>query len=381
MIAVLLSAALAGGCRSGADASVRSENCTYVEEGYGPSENTPIRIEVIATGLEVPWSLAMLPSGDLLVTERPGRLRLIRDGVLLPDPVLNVHIATNGEGGLLGLVTHPRFLENRFLYLYYTSNDGQRSRNRVERWRLADNGLAATLDRIVLDGIPAAAYHDGGRMHFGPDNMLYVGTGDAGDPSSSQDVTSPAGKILRLTDDGQIPADNPWKGRAAFVMGIRNTQGFDWQDTSTLLVSDHGPSGELGRHGHDELSAARAGQNLGWPTVYGCSERPGLLAPILTWKSAVPPGGAAIYRGDEFLQWRGSLILGTLGSQHLHRVVIKPGTPPTVARHHVLTIGTFGRLRDVYMAPDGHLYVTTSNCDGRGTCPADKDRILRLRHP
>jgi glucose/arabinose dehydrogenase len=144
--------------------------------------------------------------------------------------------------------------------------------------------------------------------------MLYIGTGDAKNPENSQDVNSLAGKILRVTPEGQVPEDNPFPNNPAFIVGVRNNQGFDWYDESTLRISDHGPSGELGRTGHDEVNAASAGDNLGWPPIYSCPTQPGMIPPSLTWDEAVPPGGAAIYTGNTIPEWRGNLIIGVLGA-------------------------------------------------------------------
>lgn len=354
--------------------------CTLVERGVGPEGRVEVRVEEVATGLEVPWGLAFLPGGDLLVTERPGRLRLVAGGRLEPEPVATVEAEASGEGGLLGLALHPGFAENRLFFLYLTVERRGRSENRIERWRLAEDARSASRDGVLFAGIPAARFHNGGRLRIGPDGMLYAGTGDAGDPELSRDPQSPAGKLLRLSLDGEVPPDNPIPGSAAFLSGLRNTQGFDWPGDGTVWVSDHGPSGELGRRGHDEVNVARAGDDLGWPTIYGCETREGLVAPALTWRQAVPPGGAAIYTGSAIPEWRGSLLVGTLGSRHLHRVVVSGREPGRVERHEVYFAGRggHGRLREVVMGPDGDLYVTTSNCDGRGSCPPDGDRILRI---
>ncbi|WP_436606514.1 PQQ-dependent sugar dehydrogenase [Sorangium sp. So ce1036] len=356
--------------------------CTLVEDGAGAPGAVAVKAETVVTGLEVPWGIAFLPGGDFLVTERPGRIRLVSKGQLVERPVATIATHEGGEGGLLGIVAHPRFEENRFIYVYVTAErDGERS-NRVLRYRVADDLRGATFDRVILDGIPGAARHDGGRLRFGPDGMLYIGTGDAAEPDTAQSMDSLAGKLLRLTPEGEIPADNPFPGKAAVLLGIRNTQGFDWLGSGELVVTDHGPSGDLGRRGHDEVNVVSLGANLGWPTIYGCEAREGLVTPLLTWDDAVPPGGAAIYTGSAIPEWRGSLIVGTLGSEHLHRVAFEPGKPPRIEAHEVYFEGDppegYGRLREVIMGPDGALYVTTSNCDGRGDCPDDKDRILRI---
>jgi glucose/arabinose dehydrogenase len=356
--------------------------CLLVEEGYGPPGTVPIKVERVVEGLEVPWGLAFLPGGDFLVSERPGRVRAVRAGRLLPEPVLSFAGPVGGEGGLLGVVLDPRFSDNRRFYLYRTTKREGKRLNRVERWTLWPDMSRATFERVVLYDIPGARYHDGGRMRFGRDGHLYIGTGDATVPGLAQDPYSFAGKILRITTDGYAPEDNPIPNNPAFVLGVRNVEAFDWYDRDTLLIADHGPSGELGRTGHDEVSPALSYDNLGWPAIYGCQARQGMIAPTLTWNAAVPPGGAAIYTGTAIPEWRGDLMIGTLGSRHLHRVAFLRGRPDRIRLHEVYLHGDppdgYGRLRDVVMGPDRQLYVTTSNCDGRGTCPAYKDLVLRI---
>jgi glucose/arabinose dehydrogenase len=345
-------------------------NCQLIEGEAGPVGGVRIDVETVVTGLEVPWGIAFLPDGAMLVTERPGRIRLVR-GSTIERTVADVPIASDGEGGLLGITLAPDFDSSRAFFVYFTAEGGV---NRVERWILSADSQTASRDRTILDGIPASVFHDGGRLRIGPDGMLYIGTGDARDPDLAQDRASLAGKILRIAPDGSVPADNPEAGSSMFILGIRNTQGFDWIDERTLVVSDHGPSGELGREGHDELTLARPGDNLGWPTIYGCESGEGQISPLISWVDAVPPGGAAIYRGTAISEWQGNVLIGSLGATHLHRVVLEAGR---VASHEVYLTNA-GRLREVIMGPDGELYVTTSNCDGRGDCPADKDRILRV---
>ncbi|RUR72458.1 PQQ-dependent sugar dehydrogenase [Chlorogloeopsis fritschii PCC 9212] len=358
--------------------AAQTQACIYLKDGFGSQGQVKVRVEEVVTGLEVPWGIAFLPGGDMLVTERPGRVRLVRNGKLQQAPVNTVKVTDSGEGGLLGIAAHPNFANNRFFYLYYTVDKNGSPVNRVERWRLSTDGVKASRDRIIIDDIPAAIYHNGGRLRFGPDGMLYIGTGDGREPKSSQNIDSLAGKILRLTPDGQVPKDNPFPNNPAFITGIRNTQGFDWPNQSTLWVTDHGPSGDLGRTGHDEVSVATAGDNLGWPDIYGCESQKGMVVPSLTWQQAVPPGGAAIYTGNTIPEWKGNLIIGTLGSRHLHRVVFDSANRDRVQLHEVYFQNQFGRLREVAMGLDGELYVTTSNCDGRGNCPQGGDKILRI---
>jgi glucose/arabinose dehydrogenase len=324
----------------------------------------------------VPWGIAFLPGGDMLVTERPGRVVRVKPSGETSAPLARPSVSSSAEGGLLGIALHPAFADNRQFYLYLTADD---DKSRVERWVLSEDGASAARDRTIIDDIPAAHLHDGGRIRFGPDGMLYVGTGDGREPDRSQDLRSLGGKILRITPDGEVPPDNPFPSKPVFISGIRNTQGFDWLDASTLVVTDHGPSGEHnGWSGHDEVNIAHGGDNLGWPRVHGCDAAEGLVTPSISWVEAAPPGGAAFYRGSAIAEWKGALLIGTLGSTHLHLVRFDDEDPRRVTAHEVYLSGEHGRLREVVMGPDGHLYVTTSNCDGRGDCGADKDLILRI---
>ncbi len=359
-----------------------TSKCNYIEDGFGPDGNVDVRAETVVSGLEVPWGIAFLPDGNLLVTERSGTIRLVKDyngnAQLIEQPVATISTASTSEGGLLGIATHPDFESNRLFYIYVTVESGGNEMNQVEQWRLSEDGTGAEQVRVIYDGIQASSNHNGGRIAFGPDNMLYVGTGDASDPDLSQDPGSPNGKLLRLTPDGEVPDDNPRSGSPVFLSGIRNTQGWAWPDSgdaNTLWVNDHGPSGEMLRFGHDEVSIVSAGDNLGWPTIYKCEEEAGLISPSIVWQNAVPPGGAAIYTGNAIPEWKGNLIIGTLGSQHLHRVVIENNK---VSSNEVYFRNQHGRLREVKMSPEGDLFVTTSNCDGRGNCPDNRDAILRI---
>ena len=374
----LLAAAALFGC----SAKATDPSCLEADTGALPRGTVPIKVETVVSGLSVPWGIAFLPGGDWLVTERPGRIRLLSGGTLVPAPVAIVDIASNGEGGLLGIALHPDFANNSLFYVYATVDVGGEPTNRVIRYKLSTDHLTAAVDQIILDGIPGAQFHDGGRIRFGPDGMLYVGTGDGRVPDRSQSMSERNGKLLRLTPDGAIPTDNPFPGSPVFLLGIRNTQGFDWFDAQTLVVTDHGPSGDTDRTGHDEVNVVHAGDNLGWPDIAGCEASSGKIAPVLTFTEAVPPGGAALYTGDAIPEWKGSLIVGTLRSEHLHRVAFDPQNHRRMTLHEVYLEGEppagKGRLREVVMGPDGALYVTTSNCDGRGICPPDQDRILRI---
>ncbi|MEM9192377.1 MAG: PQQ-dependent sugar dehydrogenase [Myxococcota bacterium] len=361
------------------------EACELVPNGFGPPGTVDIEAEVFAQGLEIPWSIGFLPNGELLVTERSGAiLRIEANGAVVRPAVATIPIRADGEGGLLGLALHPDFATNRFFYVYYTVDGPGGSFNQVERWSLSADGSTATADTVVLGNIPAGRFHNGGRLRFGPDGFLYIGTGDAVDPASAQDVMSLAGKILRVADDGSIPSDNPFPGSATWIYGVRNTQGFDWLESGAMVMTDHGPSGipvENGREDHDEINLVFPGDNLGWPTIYACETMDDLISPSMTWANAMPPGGTAVYRGTEIPEWQGDVFIGVLGFGadigHLHRVRLNANAGVEISETYFLGAGGFGRLRDVIMGPDGGLYVTSSNCDGRGECGSG-DVILRI---
>ncbi|HVJ16660.1 MAG TPA: PQQ-dependent sugar dehydrogenase, partial [Polyangiaceae bacterium] len=332
--------------------------------------------EIVVSGLEVPWGLAFLAPDEFLVTERPGRLRRVVNGELDSAPLATLPIAETAEGGLLDIALHPDFADNRRFYLYVTAASGDTTHNQVELWTLAEDHRSAAFESVVFGGIPAASVHDGGRISVGLVGMLYVTTGDAREPDDAQDLATLSGKILRLTPEGEPAPDNPWPGSAAVVLGVRNPQGLVLRADGSMVIADHGPSGELGREGHDEISVAAPGANLGWPTIYGCEARAGLVTPIISWQQATPPGGMALYDGGRISEWQGALVVGTLRSEHLH--VLHLDESGLLARHETYFERELGRLRTVLQGPDGELYVTTSNCDGRGECGATKDAVLRL---
>jgi glucose/arabinose dehydrogenase len=366
------------------DTEAPAFECTYYEdENHGEPGTVEIGVSTVAEGLATPWGIGWLPDGDLLLTERDGVISRVSSGVV--SQIAQVPNLGGGEGGLLGLAVDPDFSNNRRFYIYYTASEGNGVVNRVARWLLSEDGMSATADEIILDGIDARQYHNGGRLRIGPDQKLYIGTGDAGRPSSAQDTSDLAGKILRVNLDGSIPEDNPYPGQATWIWGIRNTQGFDWRDDGKMIITDHGPSGipnEDGRADHDEVTLASPGDNLGWPDIYACEEGDSLQTASITWANAMPPGGAAIYTGTEIPEWRGDLMIGVLGfnddTPHLHRIRLDETGNVTV--NEVYLRKEYGRLREVIMGPDGGLYVTTSNCDGRGDC-GQGDRILRIGAP
>jgi glucose/arabinose dehydrogenase len=328
--------------------------------GSSAPEQAPA-LEVIAENLAIPWEIAFLPEGALLVTERPGRLLKV-DHTRTVIPIEGVrHV---GEGGLLGLALHPDFAENHWLYLYLTTVSGSGLSNRVERYRL--EGERLTERTIIIENIPGAQFHDGGRIAFGPDGLLYVTTGDAGNGANAQNRESLAGKILRLNDDGTVPPDNPF-GTAIYSLGHRNPQGLAWDDAGRLWSTEHGRSGV--RSGFDEINLIEAGKNYGWPGQEGDETADGMTAPLrhsgadATWA----PAGAA------FLD--GSVFFTGLRGEALYEARLQSAAIEDITAHFA---GEFGRLRAAVLGPDGLLYVTTSNTDGRGRARERDDKIIRI---
>ena len=324
----------------------------------------PVEVErsVIATNLEVPWGFAFLPNGDALFTERDSGRLLRMDSSGNVQEVQTLPKRGSGEGGSLGLAVSPDYEQDGYLYAYYTTEED----NRVVRFRLGEE------PEPILTGIPFNSYHDGGRISFGPDGMLYVATGDAGDPSNAQDRGSLAGKILRLTPDGGVPEDNPFPNSPVYSYGHRNVEGLAWDERGQLFAS------EFGQDAFDEVNRIEPGENYGWPEVEGeGGEDLGYEDPITTWPtSEASPSGAAILKNGGIPQWEGDLFVAALRGQRLWRLELGPDGGVT-GREELLK-GEVGRIRNVVQAPDGSLWVTTSNLDGRGSPAPQDDRIIRL---
>jgi len=321
--------------------------------------------EVIATRLDTPWSLAFLPDNSMLVTQRPGNLRHINsDGKILGDFKVS-NVKEFGEGGLLGIALDPDFAKNKFIYLYYTYQlNGNETLNRVVRMTFDQNTLGNTT--IVLDAIPGASNHNGGRLKFGPDGFLYISTGDAQEPSRAQDKNSLAGKILRVTPSGEPAPGNPFNN-SVYSYGHRNVQGLAWDNQGNLWATEHGRSGV--QSGFDELNLIRPGNNYGWPTIEGDKSQSGMVNPVIHSGSTTTWAPAGVAYLDN------SLFFVGLRGQSLYQVNLEGGAVSEIRSH---LSGEFGRLRDVVVGPDNFLYVLTSNRDGRGRPQADDDRILKI---
>jgi glucose/arabinose dehydrogenase len=347
-----------------------------------PEPITDPTVEVVATGLSVPWALAFASDGRIFFTERPGRIRVIEGGVLQPDPVAEPPVQPIGEGGLMGLALAPDFASSDHIFLMYTYSADSELFNKIARYTLTDAGL--TDEFVLLDDIPGASTHDGGRIAFGPDGKLYATTGDAQQPNLAQDPDSLAGKILRLNPDGSVPADNPTPGSYVYSLGHRNPQGLAWHPETGLFYStEHGPSGEFGLCCRDEANQIVPGGNYGWPLMAGTTvitpSSEDLIEPfhssgLDTWA----PASAAFYDGDELRAWQGNFFFGGLRGRHIQRVVLGGPDHTQVQAVERLFEDEYGRIRDVVVGPDGYIYFTTSNTDGRGTPVATDDRILRI---
>ncbi len=318
--------------------------------------------EVVATSLEVPWGLTFLPTGEALVGERnTGRIYRIPAGGGERTLVGTVPgVVPDGEGGLLGLAVDPLFIHDSFVYAYLTAE----ADNRIIRFRLTPDAPEVYDVEVLLDGIAKAGNHDGGALAFGPDGMLYAGVGDAGDPSRAQDPASLNGKILRMDPLGNPPTEdpNPDPDSLVWSMGHRNVQGLAWDSGGRLWAT------EFGQDTFDEVNLIEPGGNYGWPEVEGTGGDDRFIDPQVTWSTdEASPSGLAI-AGD-------TLYVGALRGQRLWTI---PLSGDGLGEPEAELDGQYGRLRNVQLAPDGSLWITTSNRDGRGDPDDDDDRVLRL---
>ncbi|MEU1968206.1 PQQ-dependent sugar dehydrogenase [Micromonospora sediminicola] len=322
--------------------------------GSGPDLTRP---RVVATGLEVPWGLDFLPDGSALVAQRnQGTILRIRPGRPARQVARIPDVVAGGEAGLLGLAVSPTYRRDRWVYACYTTATDIR----VVRFRLRSDRAP----QVLVSGIPRATFHDGGRIAFGPDRMLYVGVGDAGVPARSQDLSSRNGKILRIRPDGGVPADNPFPGSPVYSYGHRNVQGLAWDRGGRLFAT------EFGQSTWDEVNRIVPGGNYGWPIVEGVAGDPRFRDPVVVWPPAqASPSGAAFSRG--------TLYVAALRGTRLWAIPVDAAGNVGVPVAEL--VGTYGRLRTVAVAPDGALWVTTSNREPRGVPPAaDDDRVLRF---
>lgn len=335
------------------------------------SRQFPYNVEVIAENLNVPWAMNISDNGNIYFTERYGAVRVIENGILNPQPLITLPnpFVSQGEGGLMGIALDSNFSQNHYLYVMYSYLQNNRVYNRVVR--LIENNKRAYIDRILLDNIPGSQFHNGGRIKIGPDEKLYITTGDASNPSLSQNLSSTAGKILRLNLDGSIPSDNPFRNSSIYSYGHRNPQGLAWNSQNLLYSSEHGQSA------HDEINIIYAGGNYGWPLVQGDedSTEVDVQNPLInsgeeTW---APSGITFVNQGP----WQGRLLVATLRGEQLLAISLN-GYGTVVRNMESWFKNEYGRLREVIQGKDGSIYIATSNRDGRGNPDESDDRIIRL---
>ncbi|MFB4274276.1 PQQ-dependent sugar dehydrogenase [Nonomuraea sp. MTCD27] len=315
------------------------------------------RAEVSVTGLQVPWAMAFLPDGSALVSERnSGRIVQVRPGQAPVQVATISGVSASGESGLLGIAVSPTYAQDGWVYAYFTSTSGD---NRLVRLQLS----APQTQTVIFSGVPSATIHDGGRIAFGPDGLLYVATGDAGTTANAQNLNSPAGKILRMTPTGGVPTGNPFPNSRVWSYGHRNVQGLAWDGQGRMYAT------EFGQNTWDEVNQIVAGGNYGWPTCEGTCGNASFRDPIVTWTTAQASPSGLAYANN-------TLFAAALRGQRLWAVPLSatgtPGTPVAELQ------STYGRLRSVALGPDGWLWVGTSNRDGRGTPVAQDDRIIRV---
>jgi len=373
-----------------------------------------VAVDTVVSNLEVPWSLDFAPDGRVFVTERGGQVRVIENGVLRAEPWAELPVFAREpqiapESGLMGIALAPNFASSGHVFVlgtFWKRSQAPLSRtidkvfrrvagvfsaraaipyeNRV--YRLTDRAGRGVDATVVIDDLPANFYHAGGALAFGPDGNLYVATGEALASTFSNDPEIASGRILRYRADGSIPNDNPIPGSAVYASGLRNPQALAWHPVRNLLIAtEHGPSSlphEGGRSGMDELNLVTPGANYGWPVVAGRAGDARFVDPVAEWSPAIAPGGIAFYTGP-YTPWRNNAFVGGLRGQQLRRIVFDSTAAAAgklkVIQEEVLLSQTVGRIRAVRMGPDGQLWITTSNRDGRGVPSAQDDLVLRVR--
>jgi glucose/arabinose dehydrogenase len=349
--------------------------CPPSISGAEGSSPVAIRVRELATGLAHPWSLAFLPGGELLISERNGGLRILGAHGLEPRPLAGVPAAfAEVDGGLLGLALHPDFSDNRWVYLCLSIGDAHANSTRVVRGRLVGRDLQSVTPIFTARPLKSGASHFGCRLLFAPDGKLLVTLGDGYDyRDRAQSLDNHFGKIVRLNDDGSIPSDNPFSSRLdrltdIYTYGHRNVQGIAVHpDTGAIWAHEHGPKGG------DEINVLKPGANYGWPRItYGIdysgaiisdlTAAPGLEQPLLYWVPSIAPSGMDFYRGRRIPQWHGDLFVGALAARELRRIDLEG---ERIVAQESLLVDRRERIREVRSGPDGYLYLLTDDADGK----------------
>jgi aldose sugar dehydrogenase len=390
LLVSVATAFLLGSCAShpdaqvGADATSRQGAAAAPAAPTSPQATHEYRVVPVADGLENPWAMTWLPNGDMLVTERPGRLRVVRNGRLLPEPVAGLpDVRAGGQGGLMEVMPHPDFASNRLLYITYSkprAEDSQRT-TAVARGRFENDRLTDVQDIFVADAWTNAGQHFGSKLAFDGNGYVFISVGDRGASPVQNQRQHPAqnpgnhqGTINRLHDDGRVPTDNPLVNRAGarpeiWSYGHRNPQGLVIHpETGDIWSTEHGPQGG------DELNLSRPGLNFGWPvigfgvqyggsTIHGATERSGMEQPHHYWVPSIAASGMMLYTGDAFPAWRGSVFVGGLAGEQLARLTLEGRR---VVSEETIRPGV-GRIRDVRQGPDGFIYLATDNRQGQPT--------------
>jgi glucose/arabinose dehydrogenase len=336
--------------------------------------------DVYAEGLDTPWELTFAPDGRLFFTQRPGVVSVVENGNNSVWLALDSVVQEVGESGLLGITLHPDFSQNGYVYVGYTYAESKaplKLVNKLVRYKEDAATKTPSFDKVILDGVEGNYVHNIGALEFGPDGKLYATIGENFAPDLAQDMDVLNGKILRINDDGSVPADNPFPGSYIYSLGHRNPQGIAFHpQTQALWSTEHGPSEEQGCC-NDEINLIKPGANYGWPIIRGSQTQAGLETPVVhsgdttTW---APTGGAFITQGE----WQGSFVFTGLRGQALYRATFDSADPSKIARVDRYLHNQFGRLRNVIEGPDGKLYIAVSNQDGRGDPDSTDDRIISL---
>lgn len=359
-----------GGCKSDNENNKKS---------YKNSEKTGTQTEVFVSNLEVPWSIVFTSNERALVNERPGRMRVIVDGKLQAEPIKTFsEVSSGSEEGLMGLAIDPEYASNKLIYVSFAyEKDGDLW---VKVVRYKDNGNSLTEETTIFDNIPAARFHAGCRIKFGPDNKLYITTGDAGERKYAQELGELHGKILRINADGTIPADNPFANSPVWSYGHRNPQGIDWvPGTDIMWQTEHGPSGFDGPGGGDEVNVIVKGKNYGWPEVSHLDSKEGMVSPVLIFTPAEAPASGLVYKSGKLAEFKDTFLFGCLRGNGIMVVKTDPNDRSKALSFSKIAT-EYGRIRDITEGPDGYIYFSSSNKDGRGSPKSGDDKIYRIVH-